>query len=368
MNGQGENPNIIVPEIRDEAVPTGKGVLKFLMIEDEPADYELCLHELKKGNILHEGRRIESRNDFLLELDRFGPDLILADYNLPQFSAPEAFRLLREKQIDIPFIIISGALGEELAVDLMKSGITDYVQKNHLAKLVPAIQRALIETEERHRRYAVEAELQHSVKRLRQTLEQTINALASAMEIRDPYTAGHQRQVAVLADTIGQEMNLSEFQRESLYMAGIVHDIGKIAVPAEILSKPIRLSEWEMNLIRTHPQVGYKILKDIEFPWPIAQIVLQHHERINGSGYPVAMKGDDILLEARILSVADVVEAMSSHRPYRPSRGTGMALDEIRQNRNTLYDPAVVDACLRVFREKKFRFHFEDRKFDSSLL
>jgi HD-GYP domain-containing protein (c-di-GMP phosphodiesterase class II) len=162
--------------------------------------------------------------------------------------------------------------------------------------------------------------------------------------------------VAELARAIASEMGLSEERIDGLYMAGIIHDLGKISVPAEILSKPGRLSDAEFQLVKTHPQVGYDILKNIEFPWPIAQITLQHHERLNGSGYPQGLSGEDMLLEAKILAVADVVEAMASHRPYRAALGLQKALNEIFQNQGILYDYTVVAACLRLFNEKKFFF------------
>src|SRR5665648_338603 len=184
----------------------------------------------------------------------------------------------------------------------------------------------------------------------------TINTIAKIVETRDPYTSGHQKRVAKLACAIAEEMSLPQDKTEGLYAAGILHDIGKMNVPAEILSKPGRLSEIELSLIKTHPQAGSDIIKEMEFPWAVSLIVLQHHERIDGSGYPQGLKGDEILLEARIIGVADVVEAMASHRPYRPALGIDKALEEISQNRGILYDPEVVDACLKLFKEKGFKF------------
>ena len=203
-------------------------------------------------------------------------------------------------------------------------------------------------------RKKAEQELKESWNRLHRALEGTIQAISTTIEMRDPYTAGHQRRVARLAEAIALETALPETRVEGLKLAAEIHDIGKIYVPAEILSKPTKLTELEYTIIKTHPQAGYEILKNIEFPWPIATIVLQHHERIDGSGYPGGLKGDDILLEARILAVADVVEAMSSHRPYRPAFGLDMALKEIQANRGLLYGPEEVDACLRLFTEKGF--------------
>ncbi|MDD5258598.1 MAG: PAS domain S-box protein [bacterium] len=202
---------------------------------------------------------------------------------------------------------------------------------------------------------AEEAVQQHYVK-LQKTLEGTINALAVTTESRDPYTAGHQRRVADLAFHIGRELGLTEEQVQGLKLAGLIHDIGKISIPLEILNKPGKLSEAEFTLIQGHSQVGYDILKDIEFNWPIAKIVLQHHERINGSGYPGRISDGDILLESRIISVADVVEAMASDRPYRPALGVDIALAEVNEKKGQLYDNQVVDTCTKLFREKGYKF------------
>ncbi|MDI6688046.1 MAG: PAS domain S-box protein [Desulfobacterales bacterium] len=203
-------------------------------------------------------------------------------------------------------------------------------------------------------RKQTEETLKQSYEKLQEALEGAIHALAATAERRDPYTAGHQKRVAELACAIAEEMNLQEEPIKKIHISAIIHDIGKINVPSEILSKPGRLSKFEFEIIKTHPQVGCDILKQIKFPWPIAAIVLQHHERLDGSGYPNGVSGEDICLEARILSVADVVEAMSSHRPYRPALGIDKALEEISQNKGILYDPNVVDACVKIFADKKF--------------
>ncbi len=204
-------------------------------------------------------------------------------------------------------------------------------------------------------RKMAEEELKRSFERQKIAMEGTVRAIAYTVEIRDPYTAGHQRRVTKLACSIGEEMNLSKDQIEGLRMSGELHDIGKIHVPAEILSKPGQISDAEYAIIKTHSQVGHDILKTIEFPWPVAKIVLQHHERIDGSGYPQGLKAKDILLEAKILAVADVIEAMATHRPYRPALSIEESLKEISKNRGKLYDSEVVDSCLRVFKEKKFK-------------
>ena len=203
----------------------------------------------------------------------------------------------------------------------------------------------------------MQLQVQHSVDRLQKTIEEIIQAMTYIGEVRDPYTAGHERRVAQLTCAIARSMGLGDDEYEGLTMAAFVHDIGKILIPSDILSKPGHLTKPELDIIKDHTRIGYEILKNIEFPWPIANIVLQHHERMNGSGYPSGISGDKIILEARILAVADVVEAMSSHRPYRPALGIDKALAEIYMNRSTLYDPSVVDACMKIFNDKGFSFN-----------
>ena len=202
----------------------------------------------------------------------------------------------------------------------------------------------------------VPEEPRHSTGRLLGAMEHAIQAMTVIAEMRDPHTAGHQQRTTQLACAIANEVGLSEEQIKGLRLAGLIHDIGKVRVPAEILTNPDGLSEPEFMMIRAHPVLGYEILKAIDFPWPVAKIVLQHHERMNGSGYPSSLSGENIIMEARILGVADVVEAMASHRPYRPALGINKALAEISQNRGVLYDSRAVDACLTLFRDKKFEF------------
>ena len=203
-------------------------------------------------------------------------------------------------------------------------------------------------------RMELDKERTENYQRIQQTLEATVHSIALIVETKDPYTSGHQMRVSDLARAIATEMDLSVDTRNFVQTASIIHDLGKISVPSEILSKPTKLTDLEFNLIKIHSQAGYNILKDIHFPWPVADVILQHHERMDGTGYPQKLNGEAILLEARILSVADVVEAMASHRPYRPALGIDFALAEITKNRGILYDANVVDACLRLFNEKKY--------------
>lgn len=203
-------------------------------------------------------------------------------------------------------------------------------------------------------RRLAEEKLQHTLERLEKAVTATIQVMVSAVEARDPSTAGHQTRVAHLARAIAVEMGLPQDTIDGIHIAGSIHDIGKLSVPAEILSKATTLSELQFSFIKEHSRIGYDILKNVESPWPLAQIVYQHHERMDGSGYPRKLKGDEILQEARIMAVADVVEAMASHRPYRPAHDINEALDEIEKNRGILYDADVADACLKLFREKGY--------------
>ena len=216
----------------------------------------------------------------------------------------------------------------------------------------PAIIGLLQDISEKKR---ADEQIQLHVKQLEMALTSTVEVAMTLSELRDPYTAGHERRVAQIAVALGAELGFDEKRQEGLRAAGHLHDVGKITIPAEILSKPGKLSSIEYQLVQGHSQASYEVLKTVAFPWPVAQVALQHHERIDGSGYPQGLKGESILLEARIMAVADIVEAMSSHRPYRAALGIETALTEIERGCGTSYDPAVVDACLRMFREKGYR-------------
>ena len=262
-------------------------------------------------------------------------------------KALEVIEALRERGSWIGELVAKKKDGSLFDVQLSASMITDKVGKPI------CMMGSFVDITERKK---AQEKLQRSLKKLRRALGATIQAMALTVEMRDAYTAGHQRRVTDLARAIATEMQLSEHHIDGIRMAGTIHDIGKIGVPAEILNKPIRLTDIEFNLIKIHPLVGYNILKQIKFPWPVAKMILQHHERMNGSGYPHGLSGDVILLQARILGVADVVEAMASRRPYRPALGIDKALEEISQNRSVLYDPEVVDTCLKLFTERGFKF------------
>jgi len=230
------------------------------------------------------------------------------------------------------------------------SGIGELIKENGRPVGIQVIAQDITE------RKKAEEQAASSMRQLLKALEDMVEALAMTVESRDPYTAGHQRRVAQVACAIAADMGLPEDQLVGIRLAGLIHDVGKVRIPSEILTNPDGLTDAEMRIVRTHPMVGYEILKNIEFPWPIAQAVLQHHERLDGSGYPSGLSEEEIIIEARILAVADVVEAMASHRPYRPSLGIDEALNEIECNKGRLYDSAAVDSCLRLFKNKGFEF------------
>jgi putative nucleotidyltransferase with HDIG domain len=268
---------------------------------------------------------------------------------------------------EVPAIVVSGAIGDEQAVDMMKAGAGDYLLKDNLTRLVPAVRRGLEAAAVRRERQAALAGLQESERRYRRLFERlqetfagTVECLASLTELRDPYTAGHQRRVAELAEAVGVELGFDADRLDGLRVAAAVHDIGKMHVPAEILANPGRLSGFEMAIIRTHPEAGHAILGAVDFPWSVAEIVLQHHERIDGSGYPAGLPGDRILPEAAVISVADVVEAMSSHRPYRAACGTEQALAHVAEESGRSLAPDIVAACVEVW-EKGFAFSTGDQ-------
>ncbi|HPF20490.1 MAG TPA: PAS domain S-box protein [Syntrophomonas sp.] len=237
-----------------------------------------------------------------------------------------------------------------------ETGIFNGEEQNLLKEMADNLDYAIITLRTRQSHSQTLRKTQLYVEKMRVLMRQAANALGAVIEKRDPYTAGHQSNVAAMAVAIAREMGLSDEQLAGLYAAASLHDIGKITVPIEILSKPGILSEPELAIVKSHSQVGYEILKEIEFPWPVADIVLQHHEKIDGSGYPNGLRGQEIMLEARIITVADVVEAMSAHRPYRPTRGLEEAIKEITDNRGILYDPEVVDICLQLI-DRDFADH-----------
>ncbi|MFH1531983.1 MAG: HD domain-containing phosphohydrolase [Pseudomonadota bacterium] len=304
-------------------------------------------------------------------------DVVVTDIVMPGAGGVDLLRELKERAPLTQVVLITGEPSVDTASEAVRLGAFDYLPKPisrmEICRVVAAAaahgtllgenQRLAEENEAcRHRleeflalesgKLAEEVDSHHAtIENLRRALGATIEAMARTVEMRDPYTAGHQRRVADLARAIATALSLAEVTRDAIRMAASIHDIGKVAIPAEILSRPRKLTSSEFSLVREHVRFGYELLSPIDFPWPVASIVRQHHERLDGSGYPEGLSGVEIRLEARILAVADVVEAISSHRPYRPALGTEAALDEITRHRNTLYDPEVVDACCRAIRD-----------------
>ncbi len=332
--------------------------LRILILEHIPEDAERIQHALHKSGINFVSHHVKTKTEYLNYLEK-DIDVIIADYDLPNLSAIKALQMLNERDQDVPFIFVAGTTSEDQADNCIKRGAADFILKNRLSHLGPAVIHTLEKkTPHPHaEKTSTKTDLTDTNLRLQKIFEDTVHALASVTESRDPFTAGHQKRVASLSYGIAYNLLLKNHDfAEALYLAGLVHDIGKVAIPIEILSKPTDITNLEMDIIKTHPQVGYDILKNIDFPWPIAQMVLQHHERLDGSGYPKGLKGKDIMLEARILGVADVVEAICYPRSYRAALTIEQAMEEITKNKGTIYDTAVVDACMSIFKETEFSF------------
>ncbi len=317
------------------------------------AKYSILVENSKDGTIMIQDGVLKFVNNASIELVGYSPaEMIGADFL--DFVAPDYRELVLKRYTDC---MVGKEAPSRYEIELLrKDGSTVPVELNAVRINIQGKPTDLAFVRDITERKRVKEKLQQSYVELQRALEGTISVLVSAIEMRDPYTAGHQRRVTQLACAIARELGLPEEQIEGIRMAGLVHDLGKISIPAEILSKPDRLNDFQWGMIQTHSQVGCDVLKAVEFPWPVAEIVLQHHERLDGSGYPAGLPGEEIMLEARILAVADVVEAMASHRPYRPALGIDKALKEISQNRGILYDPEVVDACLKLFIEREFAF------------
>lgn len=332
-----------------------QGRLRVLCLEDSPVDADLVRRALSSAGYPVETDLATGRADYEALLDDTY-DIILADFALPDFDAHRALELASQRCPSTPFICVSGSIGEEATVELLKQGADDCVLKDRLARLPFAVQRAIDDRQRSRQLRESDDELLHRAEQLRRAVEGAVLAMSRMVESRDPYTAGHERRVAELATAIAADMGMEADRVDALRIAATIHDIGKIAIPAEILSKPGRLSEIEFILIKAHPTTGFDTLADIDFGGPVAEMVLQHHERLDGSGYPQGVKGDEILPEARILAVADVVEAMSSHRPYRAALGMEAALAEIREHAGVKFYADVVAACVRVVEEQAFQF------------
>ncbi len=343
-----------------------------LIVDDEKPVRQLLKQMLeKKGYTCSQASDANQARE-MLKKQSF--ELVLADINMPGESGLDLVRHVLAEFPQTAAVMVTAVNNPEVAELALEIGAYDYIIKpfernSVLISVANALRRRRLEVENRLYRQKLEAivsqrtaALNETLNKLQKTLRGTVQAIALTVEARDPYTSGHQKRVGALGAAIAREMDLPQDQIEAIRISGQIHDLGKISIPAEILSKPSRLSDDEFSLVKTHPRVGFNILKPVEFPWPVAKIILQHHERLDGSGYPQGLKAEAILVEARILAVADVIEAMSSHRPYRPALGLDRALEEINQNRGCLYDPAVVDACLKIFSQRKYDLSFFPKK------
>ncbi len=336
------------------------------------------------------------------------PNMVLLDLRMSEMDGLEVLREIRKDSADTPVIIVSGTGNIIDAIEAIHLGAWDYINKpivemqvleyainkslersqllqenkrhrahleEEITKRTAALEKTTVELQELNTRLAKEIKerifaedaLIKSLDSLERSISGTISTLSSIAEMRDPFTGGHQQRVASLSRAIALELGLSEEEIKGVYVAAMLHDIGKLSIPAEILVKTGHLNPIEFKYIMQHSQSGYDILKMIEFPWPVAQIVLQHHENLDGSGYPQGLTGDGILIYAKIIRVADVIEAMVSHRPYRNALGIDLALNAIKKNSRLLYDDRVVQACTDLFVNKKFTFDAADRdnKIDS---
>jgi putative two-component system response regulator len=318
-----------------------------LVVDDDPG-----IRNLLQAGIQMAGYQCfaaESPTPALAVLEKYAVDVVVADIKMPEMSGIELTHIIKARY-SADVIIMTGFIEDFNYEGIIKQGASDFLQKPvRIAEFIARLKRVIAERRSR-------IDLKLNLEKLRRAMEGIVEAISVTVEMRDPYTAGHQKRVADLACAIAQEMQLDEDTVYGLRMASVIHDLGKITVPAEILSKPGQLSALEYELIKSHVQAGYDILKQIEFPWPLAEIILQHHERLDGSGYPRALTDGQIMLPARILSVADVFETIASHRPYRPSLGLARAMEEIRENRGRLYDERVVDVCLALIQEERFNF------------
>lgn len=336
----------------DSAVPAQQETI--LVVDD---DEGIC-------NLLHAGIRTAGYRCFITQspatalslLDEHPVDVVVADIKMPEMSGIELAHIIKARyKADV--IIMTGFIEDFNYEDIVRQGASDFLQKPvRIAEFIARLKRVISERRSRSDLKLALNDVKLNLDKLRRAMEGIVEAISVTVEMRDPYTAGHQKRVAELACAIARDMQLSEDEIYGLHMASVIHDLGKITVPAEILSKPGQLSGLEYELIKSHVQAGYDILKQIDFPWPLADIILQHHERMDGSGYPNGLKEEEILLPARILSVSDVFETIASHRPYRPSLGLQRAMDEIRENRGKLYDRRVADVCLALIEEERFWF------------
>lgn len=340
---------------------------RILVVDDDGINRTLLSTLLK-----NEGFTVDTAENGARCLEELGKkpfDIILLDLHMPEMDGYGVLEAMRgnRKMSKIPVIVISASDSMEDIIKSINMGAADHLPKPFdpvllKARLNATLKAKLLQDRQENYRQQLERrvkdqvrQIEESLRKAQQTLEKTVLALSSVVEIRDIYTAGHQQRVAQLSCAIAEKLGLPKSRIEGIQVSAILHDIGKIAVPAEILSKPGKLHEAEFEVIKLHCDVAHKVLRTIDFPWPVPEIVLQHHEKSNGLGYPQGLQGKDLLLESRIIQVSDVVEAMTSHRPYRPALGREAAEKEVKTNKGLFYDPEVVDAYLAL---KDFRFEF----------
>jgi putative two-component system response regulator len=336
--------------------PQHSGVKKIhiLAVDDDTAIRQLLERCMEMSG--YDCSSAPTGEDALKILETRKIDVVITDIVMPGMTGIELTRTVKEKY-DADVIVMTGYAETYTYEKVIEAGASDFVQKPvNIKELMIRLRRVLRERDLFAAKDDAALQLQQMLGQLKKSLLGTVQVIVSMVEKRDPYTAGHQQRVAHLACALAREMKLPDDVIEGIGMAGVIHDLGKIAIPAEILSKPTQLTKEEFSLIKSHTRAGFEILKNIDFPWPVAQIAHQHHERMNGTGYPEGLKGEDILLEARIIAVADTVEAMASHRPYRPSLGIDAALEAVNKGKGDLYDVQVVDACTRLFSKGTFRF------------
>jgi putative two-component system response regulator len=334
-----------------------------LIVDDNSTNIDLLVNTLKDEYRLGIAKNGPKAIEYA---QKFIPDLILLDIMMPEMNGYEVCKQLKESgnTKNIPVIFITAMAEARNKTYGFEVGGLDYVTKPfHAAEVKARVKTHLslkfMREELNSQNQILEQRVEKKTRQLQEMFYSTITAMSRAAEIRDPYTAGHQQRVSQLACAIGMKLEMAEEQISTIKYAGILHDIGKIRIPVSILTRPGKLMDAELKMIRIHPKVGYDLLRPIPFPWPIAEVVYQHHEKLDGSGYPRGLTSEEILPEAKILTVADVTEAAMSYRPYRPALGLGVALDEISTHRGTRYDVEAVDACIELFKRDNFSFDFE---------
>ena len=336
-----------------------------VMVVDDEKSIRLTLQEFLKreGYDVITASNLENAKAMI---DEYEINTVLTDIIMPKGSGVSLLQYIYEKQQGIQVIMMTGEPTVDTAVEAVRLGARDYLSKpicreellktvNHAVRYKLLLdEKERLEIENQKQRDNLIILVDERTRKLKQAMINTAYAAAAMIDLRDPYTAGHQKRVGALAGAIGKELGLSEYTIEGLYLIGCIHDIGKITVPTDILNKPSKLSVFEYEIIKEHAEKGYNVLKDFEMPWPVADVVYEHHERLDGSGYPRGLSARQIRLETCVISVADVVEAMMTHRPYRPSLGQELALKEIGEKKGILYHPDVVDACIALFRENGY--------------